>query len=235
VNRRRRTTGWQLHHTRDLLVAAMFALLGSAFAMSGALAFDSNQVVITASVGGDVAGTVQWAVPQGRVGPPGTNDDSDFYLTIRTPADGDDTILATIPASSLLSTGNDGTYLISTDLLVSAGTYDVGFKGHQHLTRVLQDVALSNGTNVLNFSQPDNSAPKGSQVLLTGDVNGAGTSPATLGDDVVNSVDISTLLSVIDDDDPTGNAVRPNLNEDIVVNSVDLSWMISNLDVEGDN
>lgn len=191
------------------------------------------EVSITAIVAANVTATIQWLLPQGRVGAAETNDDTTFFITLRTAANGDDVVVET--QSSLATSNADGTY--STPIAISSpsGTYDIGLKGHQHLTRVLQDVVLVNGTNVLNFTQPTNSAPKGTQVLLAGDVNGAGTTPATLGDDVVNSVDISTLLTVIDDDDPTGNVLRPNLNQDVVVNSVDLSLMISNLDVEGDN
>ncbi|OGL67307.1 hypothetical protein A2856_01300 [Candidatus Uhrbacteria bacterium RIFCSPHIGHO2_01_FULL_63_20] len=215
--------------TSALVAALLIAGTGFAFA---AQALD---VTISAIVAGDVTGTVQWAMPQGRVGATETNDDTDFYFTIRTSSDLDDVILQTIPASSLLTTDVDGTFATTTNLVVTPGTYDVGFKGSQHLTRVLDDVTLTSGNNVLNFTQTDNSAPKGSQVLLAGDVNGAGTTPATLGDDVVNAVDISTLLAVLDDDDLTGNGLRPNLNQDVVVNSVDLSLMISNLDEEGEN
>ncbi len=203
--------------------------------VSSAAYVSAENVSVTAIVASDVTATVQWAMPQGRVGAAETNDDSNFFLTVRTATNGDDVVLATAPAATLLSAGVDGTYVIPENLTVSPGIYDLGIKGHQHLTRVLQDVTLVSGNNVLNFTQPSNAVPKGSQVLLAGDVNGAGTSPATLGDDVVNSVDISTLLAVIDADDLTGNVQRPNLNQDVVVNSVDLSLMISNLDVEGEN
>lgn len=219
---------------RTYAAAAALVFAGSLLSLT-AYAQSSFDVTITAEVTSDVEGTVQWAVPQGRVGSAETNDDADFYLTVRTSSDLDDVVVATVPAASLFATGVEGRYLTATNLGVSPGTYDIGFKGSQHLTRVLDDVTLASGPNVLNFSQADNSAPKGSVTLLAGDVNGAGTTPATLGDDVVNSVDISTLLAVVDDDDPSGNALRPNLNQDIVVNSVDLSLMIGNLDAEGDN
>lgn len=178
--------------------------------------------------------TIDLAVPELRNGIAGTNDDAEFFLTVRTSTDADDVILFT--QSSLVSTGNDGTYATPIDLTgIGPGTYDFGFKTDQHLTRVLNDVTIVAGNNILNFSKTDNSAGKGSVVLLGGDVNNTGSDPATLGDDVVNSVDISTLLSVLDDDDLTGNSLRPNINQDVVVNSVDLSIMIKNLDVEGDN
>ena len=181
----------------------------------------------------DVSALIDSVRPQGRVGSDQTNSDTTFYLTVRTADDSDDTILFTQPA--LVTANNDGTYSTAIELTgIAPGTYDIGLKGSQHLTRVLNNVTLVAGNNTLNFTQPDNSAGRGAQVLLTGDVNGGGTDPASLGDDVVNAVDISALLNVIDDDDLTGNNLRPNLNQDPVVNAVDLSWMISNLDVEGD-
>ncbi|MFH1286995.1 MAG: hypothetical protein ABII02_04595 [Candidatus Magasanikbacteria bacterium] len=182
---------------------------------------------------GGTEAIVEWAVPQLRVGAPETNDDIVFFLTVRTPEDTDDIILYT--QDSLVTTTASGTYLTAIPLGVAIGTYDLGFKGAAHVTKILNDVTLVSGTNTLNFSQTDNSAPKGSEVLFAGDVSGDGTSPATLGDDVINSVDLSILLGVLDDDDPTGNDIRSNLNQDIVVNSVDLSIMIDNLDLEGEN
>jgi len=96
-------------------------------------------------------------------------------------------------------------------------------------------VTISAGNTPLNFSDTNYSAiAKGSVVLLAGDISGAGSLPATLGDDVVNSVDLSILLPDLDKDDATGNGFRSNLNQDVVINSVDLSIMLDNLDKEGD-
>src|SRR3989344_7245098 len=117
--------------TSALVAALLIAGTGFAFA---AQALD---VTISAIVAGDVTGTVQWAMPQGRVGATETNDDTDFYFTIRTSSDLDDVILQTIPASSLLTTDVDCTFATTTNLVVTPGTYDVGFKGSQHLTRVV--------------------------------------------------------------------------------------------------
>ncbi|MBU0646404.1 hypothetical protein KJ611_02935 [Patescibacteria group bacterium] len=207
--------------------------IGAIFIYQQAFAED---VSITARVlGPAMTVTIDSVRPQGRVGADQTNSDTTFYLTVRTANDADDVVLFT--QVDLATTDVAGVYAAPAIPLtgLTPGTYDIGLKGQQHLTRVLNDIVLVAGNNVLNFSQPDNSAPRGDQVLLTGDVNDAGTDPATLGDDVVNSVDISTLLVNIDDDDVTGNAIRANLNQDIVVNSVDLSWMIGNLDGVGDN
>ncbi|MEM9336641.1 MAG: hypothetical protein AAGA35_02195 [Patescibacteria group bacterium] len=178
--------------------------------------------------------TIQYAVPEGRVGVEQTNDDTVFYLSIRTADDADDVVLFT---TALATTSVDGTYLADIDLTsVATGTYDIGFKGSQHLTRVLQDVPIGFGSTTLNFSTTDYaSTTRGSIRLLAGDVNGAGDSAATLGDDVVNSVDLSAILAVLDDSDATGNGIRANLNQDTAVNSVDLSIMLDNLDAQGDN
>lgn len=177
--------------------------------------------------------TIRYAIPEGRVGALGTNDDTVFYLSVRTASNADDIVLYT---TELATTSVDGTYLVELDLGVATGTYDIGLKGSQHLTRVLQDVPIGVGSTTLNFSTADYaSTTRGSVRLLAGDVNGTGDSVATLGDDVVNSVDISTVLTVLDDSDLTGNNIRSNLNQDVVVNSVDLSLMLNNLDAEGDN
>lgn len=179
-----------------------------------------------------VRATIQWLVPELRVGPAATNDDVEFFLTIRTANNADDVILYQQDVTQF--TDNDGTYSTEIDLPgIVPGTYDIGVKTAAHLTKILDDVNLVAGNNVLNFSQADNSAPKGGVVLDSGDISGDGLTPATLGDDVVNSVDISIILAELDDDDLTGNAIRSNLNQDVVVNSVDLSMMLDNLDQTG--
>lgn len=176
--------------------------------------------------------TIQWAVPELRVGADETNDDTTFFITVLTADDSDDAVLFT---SDLNDTINDGTYLTPIDLTsISPGTYDIGFKGHQHITKKLDNINLTAGNNVLNFTQADNSAPKGTLELTAGDVNGDGTLPSNLGDDFVNSVDITVLLANFNNDDPTGNAERSNLNQDSIVNSVDLSIILANFNLQGD-
>jgi len=217
-----------------ILSGAFVSLLGVLWSTNSFITQAQDVSVSAIVLDSLTTATIDMAVPELRDGVASTNDDTEFFLTVRTSTDTDDVILFT--QSVLASTSNDGTYTTPITLTgINPGTYDIGIKGHQHITRILNDVTLVGGNNVLNFSKADNSTGKGSVVLLGGDVNGAGTTPATLGDDVVNSVDISTLLSVLDDDDLTGNTLRPNINQDVVVNSVDLSIMIKNLDVEGDN
>lgn len=120
--------------------------------------------------------------------------------------------------------------------LAPEGAYDVGIKTTQHLRKILQDVTLAAGTTtVLNFTNATNTVGSyGPLRLLGGDISDLGTSTSTLGDDVVNSVDLSILLPELDDADPTGNDFRSNLNQDIVINSVDLSIMLKNLDLNGE-
>ena len=178
--------------------------------------------------------TILYAIPELRSGSAGTNDDVNFFLTVRTSSNADDVITFT---SGLATTTTSGAYSAPIELTdVSSGTYDIGIKGKAHITRVLQDVSLTLGNTALNFSETDYSLlTKGSVVLLAGDINGSGISPATFGDDVINSVDLSVILTKLDDTDPTGNYIRSNFNQDTAINSVDLSIMLDNLDVEGDN
>jgi len=180
-----------------------------------------------------VRAQIQWAVPQMRVGVAETNDETDFYITVYSSAE--DGAPALFEMAALAETLVDGTYLVDIPLTgVPAGTYDVMFKGHQHLSKKLNDIVLGPGLTMLNFSTLDNAAPKGGEVLLGGDISGDVLTPATMGDDVVNSVDISILLNDLDNNDPTGNAIRANINQDIVVNSVDMSILLDNIDKEGE-
>ncbi len=184
-------------------------------------------------VDSSTSAVVQWAIPEGRSGASSTNWETNFYITVRTATDGDDVILDSM--DELATTTVAGEYLTLIPFNVASGTYDVCIKGWQHLSRKLNDITLvDNATNTLNFTQADNSSSFGPIRLLAGDINDIGNSTTTLGDDVVNSVDLSLLLRHLDQDDATGNDVRENLNQDTVVNSVDLSLLMKNLDVEGD-
>jgi len=178
---------------------------------------------------------IQWAVPESRVGATSTNDDAIFYLTVRTSNNTDDVILYQMP--DLKKTTIAGTYSTSITITgLTADTYDIGIKTHQHITKVLQDIPLSDSTITrLNFTQPDNSTTYGSIRLLAGDISGTTSTPADLGDDVINSVDLSIMINDLDKDDMSGNGIRSNVNQDPVVNSVDLSLLLKNLDLEGDN
>jgi len=178
--------------------------------------------------------SIQWAVPELRVGATFTNDDAIFYLSLHTPGDADNVIVETM--ATLATTSVDGTYNATIAFDAPSGIYDVGIKTHQHLRKILQDVTLNVGTTtVLNFTNATNMVGfYGPLRLLGGDINDLGTSTSTLGDDVINSVDLSIILPELDLGDPTGNGIRSNLNQDAVINSVDLSIMLKNLDLNGE-
>ncbi len=198
------------------------------------LAWAANDAMdVILQVSSNMTATIQWAVPEGRVGADETNWDSEFFLAVRTADDNDDIIIYTMP--TLATTTVEGKLLTPINLgSITAGVYDVTIKGHQHLSLKLDDVTLSPGANQFNFTQADNSVTLGDRVMLAGDISGSTSSPSVMGDDVINSVDLGIIIDVLDNDDPTGNAIRANLNQDIVVNSVDLSLLIKNLDLEGD-
>ncbi|MCC7357545.1 hypothetical protein IT408_03510 [Candidatus Uhrbacteria bacterium] len=174
--------------------------------------------------------SVRWAVPELRVGASSTNDDAGFFLALR-PV-GSPTVIA---SSGMATTSNDGTYATSTNVNALAGTYDVTIKTHQHLSKKISAVNIISGTTTeLNFTNGTNLIGiYGTGTLLAGDING-GFTTSTLGDNVVNSVDLSIIIPQLDADDPSGNGIRSNLNQDIVVNSVDLSMMLKNLDLVGE-
>ena len=167
-------------------------------------------------------------LPELRVGPSDTNDDVLYYLTARQSGA---VLFTQTPSLSTDNTGYSTSSVTFTGL--SDGSYDIGIKTQQHLTRILRAVPLTSATTtLLNFTDPANGTATGTLVLLGGDIDAAGTNG--FGDDTVNSVDMSILLHDLDDDDPTGNALRSNINQDDVVNSVDLSIMLKNLDAQGD-
>jgi len=174
---------------------------------------------------------IKWAVPEGRVGLAGTNWDTLYYLTVKDPSD-NSILFSTTTLSQTDIEGKDLTAIPVPN--VGSGAYNFYIKGHQSLTKKLSNISLLSGLSQLNFTQADNSATLGSLLLLAGDISGSTSSPSTMGDDVINAVDLSIMLNSLDDDDPTTRGLRPNLNQDPVVNSVDMSLLLNNLDKEGD-
>ncbi len=211
-------------------IVTIFCLI-AAVSASGGLVFAASQGFnVSLEVSSPVNAYVKWAIPEGRVGAAGTNWDTIFYVTVKT-ADGA-TTLFTMPA--LATTDTWGRYLTPINMGVGPGTYDIFIKGHHSITKKLDNVALAAGLNRLNFTQADNSTATGTIRLLAGDISGSTSSPATMGDDVINAVDLSIILSHLDEPDPTSRDIRANINQDPAVNSVDLSLMLNNLDAEGD-
>ncbi len=217
------------HINKKILFGSLFALLSA-----GAVFAATNSWIVSLQVTSPVAGTVRWAIPEGRVGASSTNWDTTFYLAVRPADDADTSIIFAMDTLASTTVAGEYTTPITFTGVTNSSTYDVAFKSHQHISSKLNNVFLDAGNNSLNFTQPDNSIFVGPLRLFAGDINGAGDSPATLGDNSINSVDLSILLGNLDYDDPTTRGIRANLNQDTIINSVDLGMLIDNLDKEGD-
>lgn len=194
----------------------------------------------TSWIGGSATGTaflsILYSAPQGRVG--SDNDDSIFYLTVRSATNTDDQIIAT--QVDLATTSVAGSYagVIAIPGVFLPGTYDIGMKTDQNLTKILQDVPLTASPVTLNFTATSTdyaSTTRGTEVLLTGDVSDLGISPDTLGDDVVNVVDVNLVVASLDATTTPDTKLREDLNQDEVVNVVDITLQVGNLDKNGEN
>lgn len=170
---------------------------------------------------------IHWLVQELRTGTAGTNDAMIFFLKFKQNGN----LIYTTP---LITSASDGTYDAGVDLNnIPAGTYDVYVKGFQTLTKKYSNVNITSGDNVLNFTQTNvASTTKGSIQLIVGDVNGAGTSTNTLGDDLVNSIDATLVLG---ENGNTGSFLRTDINHDTLVNSLDVTSVSLNMNKSGDN
>ncbi len=171
------------------------------------------------------------AYPEQRSGATGSNYDTTYAFSILDANDQSHAVYYSHPI--LQNTTNVGIgypYMYISGM--NAGVYDTAFKTKAHLTAIQDNVFLQLGENSINYTNPTNQVSIGSVRLVAGDINGAGTSPGTLGDDVINSVDISVLLNRFGASDPSGNSVRANLNQDSSVNQTDLDILLNNLDKE---
>jgi len=174
------------------------------------------------------------ANPEQRSGTTGTNYDTDYALSIYTPDNLNRTLRYQYPSILTTSTSGVSAVYIVPPVSLTAGNYDAVFKSKAHLSRLLDNVYLQLGENYLNFTNTTNLPTIGSRTLVAGDISGAANSPGTMGDDVINSVDLSILLQKFGTADPSGNTVRANLNQDGTVDSTDLNILLGNLDEEGD-
>jgi hypothetical protein len=166
-----------------------------------------------------------------RSGSSGTNYDTKYTFSVLSPDNNNHQVYYSSP--QLLSTNNAGiSYPYVTVSGISIGTYDITIKTPSHLTQMLDNVYLQAGENLINFTNPANLPAIGSQVMTAGDINGFGVSPTTLGDDVINSVDLSIMLQDLGTSDPSGNNIRSNLNQDNIVDQSDLNILLNNLDKE---
>ncbi len=171
------------------------------------------------------------AYPEQRSGAAGSNYDSKYHFSVLNPDNLNHSVYYT--HQSLQNITNSGIgYPYVTIGGASAGVYDVTFKTSVHLTSMLDNVFLQLGENSLNFTNPNNQVSIGSLRLVAGDLDNSATSPGTLGDDAINSVDLSVILDRFGDNDPSGNNIRANLNQDSSVNQTDLDILLNNLDLE---
>lgn len=167
--------------------------------------------------------------PEGRSS---NNYDTTFHFKVMNPDNQNHQVLYSHP--NLLNSDNAG---VNNSLIqltaLSQGNYDISLKSKAHLSLILDNVHLYPGDNFLNFTNTTSSPTNGSVVLKAGDIDGLAISSDNLGDNVINSVDVSILLSKMGNADPTGNNIRANLNQDNVVNQADLTILLGNLDQEG--
>ena len=171
------------------------------------------------------------AYPEQRSGT--VNYDTDFTFSILNPDNQNHQVIYQYPY--LLSSNNSGVSYVSAVLsMINEGTYDVAIKTESHLSKVLDNTYLHIGDNSLNFTNEENLPQIGSVVLIAGDINGTGGTLESLGDDVINAIDLSILLNRFGSSDFTGNSVLANLNQDGVVDETDLNILLGNLDKEGD-
>jgi hypothetical protein len=175
------------------------------------------------------------ARPEQRYSGNGNNYDTEFYFYLLNSDNSNHTIPVYQYPISLTSNASGVAYPnVTLPDNVTPGTYDALIKSKAHLAKLQDNFYLKAGDNSINFTSPDNSAAIGSSVLTAGDIDGAGNSPNSFGDNVINSVDLSILLSQIGSSDPSGNSIRSNLNQDNTVNQSDLNILLGNIDKEGD-
>jgi len=152
-------------------------------------------------------------IPEKRVYVPGGNEATNFRLRFVNPSTGETAKESTFTTSAAgLYSGYDMSSFNVND------TYHIYGKGESHLTDKEASVQLTNSSTTIDFSNGD------TDELLAGDVNGV-----DFGDDIVNAIDLSILITDID-----GFDARTDLNKDGIVNALDLSVMITNIDEVGD-
>lgn len=94
--------------------------------------------------------------------------------------------------------------------------YDVAFKGLSHLRKVLRNIPIAVGTNLVDFTLGE------TFYLLAGDTHRS-------QDNLVNSLDLSVLLNDLNSSDEVSD-----LNRDTQVNSLDINILLANLMRWGD-
>lgn len=134
----------------------------------------------------------------------------------------------TIPIQSYFyyDTDNNGNYSNLELVDIMPGTYDIAIKGYAHLWKKISAVTLDAGINSVDFTGG------GTDELLCGDVYVNGTYPN--GDNTVNAVDITYLVSKWADIDSGASDERADVDENSQVNSLDMAKAVNNYGVIGD-
>jgi len=159
-------------------------------------------------------------IPEKRI-PSTGNDGTRVLIYVYTPG-------GTVPIQtySYYDTDNNGNYTGLALTGMSPGTYDIAVKGYAHLRKRLNNVTLTGGANNIDFTFA------GSDRLLCGDVYVNGSYPD--GDNMVNSVDVTYLVSKWAVNDAGVSDERADVDENGQVNSLDMTKTVNNYAVVGD-
>jgi len=160
------------------------------------------------------------AVPEKRI-PLSGNDSTRVLIYIYNPGDN-----VPIQTYSYYDTDNNGSYVGLVLIGISPGTYDIAVKGYAHLRKRLSNVVLNEGNNNIDFTFV------GTDKLLCGDVYTNGSYPD--GDNTVNSVDVTYLVSKWANNDSGVSDERADVDENGQVNSLDMTKVVNNYAVIGD-
>lgn len=123
-------------------------------------------------------------------------------------------------------TDNNGNYSNLELTGLSAGTYDLAIKGYSHLIKRVNNINLNVGNNFVDFTNASNDK------LLCGDLYTNGIYPN--GDNKVNSVDVTYLVSKWALEDFGVSDERADVDENHQVNSLDITKVVNNYALIGD-
>ncbi len=100
---------------------------------------------------------------------------------------------------------------------VPAGTYNISLKALSHLTKVMRNVVISDGEQLLDFTFGE------TFYLLAGDVHSS-------KDDFVNALDITSAVKALYTSD-----IHADLNKDGFINSLDITIAVNNIYKNGES
>lgn len=170
---------------------------------------------------------IHWLIPDSRYTTLSNPDNHEMSFYLRFKQNGNLVYTTLISTTTIYGTNDNGILLDN----VPAGTYDVYVKGTQTLTKKFSNVNISNGDNILNFTQPDvSNLTKGNILMIPGDITGTGNS-ITQSDDEINASDIGPILLNMFS---TGPGLRGDLNHDGEINASDIGPVLLNMFKTGD-